>query len=450
MDYGSVFYAQAAQCHLNKINIIQNKCLRLTLGALRSTPINNLLSECNELPLNYRRRILCKNFVIRLIEKDSPLCNLLHELFILDLTSQYWTKKKSLLIIDCYQEILPEIDNIFKSNLNCIHQVNISDENFSINCSYLRDYSKFPPKLRNLIFVSDMEEKWPNSYKIYTDGSKIENSTACAFYDPQQHTKKQFKLLQQFSIYSAELVAILEAIKYVINLNLNNVVIVTDSKSSVDKLSNININSKINYLIRDIIKELQVACNNNCKITIIWIKAHCGIIGNETVDNLAKSANNLASISNYKYISTDIAKYYKNKTLNLWQEEYKNTQKGLYYKNFKKNPNGKSWFSKITYTGKNFIKTLCRMRFNHGYFPYHMHKINLTENPNCICGEPGSLEHIILDCNVNQQYKILLLNKLGSLNNIEKPFNLVTLLISENEEVYLLLYQFIVKTKLRI
>ena len=39
-DYGSIFYADGKISNLNKLNVIQNKGLRLILGAMNSTPIN--------------------------------------------------------------------------------------------------------------------------------------------------------------------------------------------------------------------------------------------------------------------------------------------------------------------------------------------------------------------------------------------------------------------------
>jgi hypothetical protein len=42
INYGAVIYGSAAKTHLNKLNVIQNSCMRLILGAFKTTPILSL------------------------------------------------------------------------------------------------------------------------------------------------------------------------------------------------------------------------------------------------------------------------------------------------------------------------------------------------------------------------------------------------------------------------
>ena len=77
--------------HLKKLNIIQNKCLRLRGGYLKSTPVNVMQVETVITPLNLLRKYLSDTLIIDLVAKDSPLLDKIHNIFI---TNEYWEKKK--------------------------------------------------------------------------------------------------------------------------------------------------------------------------------------------------------------------------------------------------------------------------------------------------------------------------------------------------------------------
>ena len=159
--------------------------------------------------------------------------------------------------------------------------------------------------------------------------------------------------------------------------------ILTDSRSSVDAITNILHNPKENYIIVNIINNIRTLQTKGNKITISWIKGHSGLQNNEIVDQMAKSALEEQRTANYMIPSDKIFVKLKRDILNDWQGTYYRDNKGKYYKNININPNSRPWFSKFEYSSKCFIKTLCRLRINHGPFPYQLHKINLSDIPNC-------------------------------------------------------------------
>ena len=57
MNYGDFIYGSAAPCHLDKLNSIQYKGLRIIGGNLRCTPKYSLEPEMNILPLKHRRNL---------------------------------------------------------------------------------------------------------------------------------------------------------------------------------------------------------------------------------------------------------------------------------------------------------------------------------------------------------------------------------------------------------
>lgn len=54
IDYGCIVYGKASKTSLQRLDRVQNRALRLCLGAMRTTPINALLVEAGELPLHLR------------------------------------------------------------------------------------------------------------------------------------------------------------------------------------------------------------------------------------------------------------------------------------------------------------------------------------------------------------------------------------------------------------
>ena len=63
LDYGAIFYDTCCKTHIDKLNVIQNTCLRIATGARKSTPINSLEVESNMPPLNvHRQSLICKYY----------------------------------------------------------------------------------------------------------------------------------------------------------------------------------------------------------------------------------------------------------------------------------------------------------------------------------------------------------------------------------------------------
>ena len=73
IDYGSQVYGSAPERILSKLDTVHNAALRLCTGAFRSSPIDSLLVECNEMSLSRRRTKLGMQHYLRLQRlPDSP------------------------------------------------------------------------------------------------------------------------------------------------------------------------------------------------------------------------------------------------------------------------------------------------------------------------------------------------------------------------------------------
>jgi len=148
--------------------------------------------------------------------------------------------------------------------------------------------------------ISSTDGKEENgSTHIYTDGSKTGKGvdSGIAFVESGQHTKSiQRRLNKRCTNNQAEQLAILAAIQYIEKIQRTDkrITIYTDSKITLDKLQNSNIHTNIREEIRRKIIEMN---KTSWEVTLCWIKAHAGILGNELADKLAKKAATNESLS---------------------------------------------------------------------------------------------------------------------------------------------------------
>jgi ribonuclease HI len=103
-----------------------------------------------------------------------------------------------------------------------------------------------------------------------------------------------FKLSQLSSIYTAEFLAIFEALSTSsLFITHNNILILSDSMSAISAISNTNTKCKIAQCIQNKIRA------SNKTIKIMWFPSHIGIPGNEIADDLVSKAATLPHIRIY-------------------------------------------------------------------------------------------------------------------------------------------------------
>lgn len=443
LDYGSVFYHSASNNHLNKVDRIKNKGLKACGGYLKSTPTNVIEAEFREPPMSLRRSLLSDKLVLKLIAKSSILIPNLRKLAELYNQHSYWTHKKQPILVTSYIKL--------EQHINIIHQsTNIAKtisqyELFDNIPKIITNYFSPTTNIANII-EKEINLKWNNHEQIFTDGSCYQGNVGCAFYYKNGNVSKMFQLNKQASIYTAELTAIREAIRFCLTLNKTHFVIFTDSKSSLEKLKTSTIQSVRHHLLIDILAlclQMKIANKN---ITLVWIKGHIGITANEKVDALAKSAcRSGETLHNFKIPHTDLLPYCKQGIKEIWQIQFQENTKGQFYKHLQPNIPNQVWFQGIQ--NKDLIRTICRMRSNHALYPEYQNKIGISNNPNCQCGALGSLQHVILECpmqveHINRLYKEL------SQKKIPLPINISSLL--SNNMSFSALHQYIIQSGTKI
>lgn len=448
IDYGSILYGSASNSILKRVDTVQNKALRICIGAMKSTPLIPLHVETQEPPLQYRRQFLSEKYVLQAEYKHLPIMSKISQLSISDLTNKYWSKKNSPPLCYGFRQTSEDRNNLF--TISDIPHWNLEYlDLFFEPLVLIPAFSDIPSV--NRIILKNLESKFQSYLHIYTDASKILENVGCAVYIPSNKFEVKIKLTENTSVYVGEAIAVLKALEYINCNQVKKAVIYTDSLSVLTNIKNsvfdhIHTNSyilQINLLLCKLYKD-------NTLVYFVWVKAHVGILHNEHVDHLAKESALSDLNIDFKACLSDCINSFKHSTFYNWSKSYKNyqtdnpmSQYSQVVDHIPKSP----WFKGINASRK-FITTICRIRFGHACFPKHLSRIGVLESDICsTCGIIGDLDHIFFGC---QNYEIPnndLLKNLIELN-IPLPTNVIQLLSLNSIQIYNLLVNFLNNIKL--
>lgn len=127
---------------------------------------------------------------------------------------------------------------------------------------------------------------------IYTDGSKKGEgkSTGSAVVIEGEEERYIWSIDNDCTIFTAEVIALWQALRIVKQRReTRDVIIWTDSESSIKALENNNINAYENIYVLQI-KKMYHELTKVKKIVFAWVPAHIRVTGNERADQLAKEA----------------------------------------------------------------------------------------------------------------------------------------------------------------
>lgn len=290
----------------------------------------------------------------------------------------------------------------------------------------------------------------PNVLKIFTDGSKTSDGCGCAFYIPECNFNQTFTLNKDTSIYTAESVAILEALRYGSNLR-RNMVIYSDSQSVLKALQSQCKFDKLDFVVQEIILEVIKIRTMNHNVHFYWVKSHVGISHNETVDKLAKLSINQGT--RRKVISKiDFLCHIKKHTVrkqweNYWKVRY--SEKLTHYALVHPNIVAIHWYENCR-VSRFYYTTIARLKYGHGRYPAHLYRIGIIDSPACLCGHNyADINHIIFNCHLNKNKTDKLLNELCE-EKIELPTSISILLATAKKSIYDKIIRFLIEIGLKL
>ena len=392
IDYGSIIYQSASKSNLHKLDVIQSQALRICCGALRCTPVEALEVDCGVIPLQLRRRFLSIQAAIKYVEScDNPGKECFQDCYQL-YYGRYDENFKPLVLkvqdiashfpkpfISPVVDTLPpwEYEHaIFDTDLSKILNKSMDNCHYMLSAS-LEHMSKYYTQLH-----------------VFTDGSKMDHRTACAFYIPYIKHHRLIRLPDNTNIFTAEMAAILEALQFILSKPPMAAVIFTDSLSAVQALE---IGEGKNALHLEIKYCLyQLSCQG-VQVTISWIPSHVGIRGNERVDDLAKEALLLSHV-NFPIAPdiSDLDVILREQIKREWQTQWDMSLKGRFYYALEPKVS-----ETVKYSDPCKAKQTCisRLRFNKCLLGDTEYMLNKRDSPLCkACKVKEDVSHFLLDC----------------------------------------------------
>ena len=210
------------------------------------------------------------------------------------------------------------------------------------------------------------------------------------FLFSEEDTEIAGKLPDICTVYQAELVAIREAVKFLLSRRVSNatILICSDSMSSLQSIQNRVRQYWIAAEIRDLIDELQSLFNTT--VLLAWVPAHCGIEGNEAADSLAKMGSAQETVSIELDMSLSVAAHQLVRSARFaWQLEAMRSV-SEWSRNFVALGNCQLFADRHT----------SQFMTGHGLFNSYRFKLGMSTTPACcLCGHGvDSPEHALFVC----------------------------------------------------
>ncbi|CAF4043758.1 unnamed protein product [Rotaria magnacalcarata] len=407
--YGCQVYGSASNCRLKILDPVHNLGLRLITGAFRSSPVVSLYTECGDCPLEIHRDEWGLRYLFRI-----PILP---------------KSKLSLTILPAIERN----DNFelkqlrpFSSRISQI-LTNLPLDASIVNILPYR-YDQIPPWIipkiqvcsiaskagsKNHTHVSIMQNSFlehqylhTGAIPIYTDGSKSSAGVGCAAVFPSIILSCALHPLA--SIFTAELYAILGALREIIQSPDESFVIYSDSLSAIQTLTSLR---HKNPLIMKIQQWLFFIAAKHKKVCFCWVPGHTGVAGNELADAAAKAAVN-SPTTQLQIPHSDFKHTFRKYALDQWQEKWDSFPNNK-LKTIK--PYVTRWNSP-SYKSRRDETVIARLRIGHTRLT-HGYLMESGVRPYCLnCIVPLTVEHILVECPDFQDHRRTYFSRLSPVN----------------------------------
>lgn len=436
LEYGNFLFGDAAQSTLNPLDKIQYQAIRISLGYIRTSPTNAILVEANEPPLFLRRKLLAMKFYLKRKSKIyHPTIQAIEECSCAYYNTSFWNASN--------------IPHLIQTSIQ-FHNMDLTIEKFSIPYVFKvnSDFLNVPIE----ISLTPLEEyKAVGSEKlIYTDGSKFSNNVGCAFLDSTNCFFQLFKLPKYFSIFSAELIAIREALYYIKIHKIQSAKIVSDSQSALASIQGIKNSKNIGKIQFEIMEHLKSISENKQKVALVWVRSHNNNRENELVDYLAKRAAFVGNTLQDGMPTKDLFNIFKGKLKIEWDLNwaYTSLTRGSKFKKIKCHP-GPPWFSHLQVLQREHITFFNRLRINHTLCNAHLYRFSFNSTPFCNCSSTHATpEHLIFACPLFSAERNILYNEI--VPHFRDPPSFLQILKTPKTEIVLALHNFFKSCHIKI
>jgi ribonuclease HI/L-rhamnose mutarotase len=397
LTYGQEAYFSAPKCYLKKLQSLDSKAVKLALGVPIHTNTAKAYKLAGIIPLDEWRKICCAKYIVRACAVDNSTDE---ELFVRsDLVFPKQAQKvQSFQTISTFTKDLVQIDLLHLQNSpkNLVSPIPPWElEKAKYDIYYCNENKTRSINITVVEAQLHLNEQYSRHLKIYTDGSVLETGEAgAAFVIPEFNISESYYLGKGYSIFSAELVGILMALNKISNLSISifNIVICVDSMSALQAL-NSECPGERKEIILEIKNIIHGLITNGTQISFCWIPSHCGFLYNDWADRAAKfgALNVNAQTISMPLSCKEIQNIIENK--------------------FVKDMNFNLGYDKPCGIARLVLSTAYRIMLN-------AIKTKYCKGVNCICNEPVSLKHVLLECRHVRPFLPTDLHSMNSIDNI--------------------------------
>ena len=135
-------------------------------------------------------------------------------------------------------------------------------------------------------------------------------------------------------------------------------------------------------------------------IILEWVRAHCGIYGNEIADRAALTAHKNIQSTRSHLSKEEILNAIDFKFAESWSRNWKTnvilTNKGKILSGLQNEIKNNSWFS---LNSRKVESAITRLRIGHAGVGAHLHRFEMQDDPLCDrCLTAETIDHILLRC----------------------------------------------------
>ncbi|XP_073984765.1 uncharacterized protein [Rhodnius prolixus] len=233
---------------------------------------------------------------------------------------------------------------------------------------------------------------------IFTDGSKDGDFVGCAFIVMrlrQVVVQEGFRLAAFCSNNQAEQLAIVKALDWVEGHFFfgEKVRIATDSRITLDSLRNRKNHNPLIEMIRTRLCRLR----NKCTISFSWVRAHVGIMGNETADLMAKAASKDSdlTIAYNKFPKTALKQWAYQRSVEAWEQFWNESTTGTLTRDFIPSVTARLRMDHFTIS-----YGLTQILTGHGKMAHYLLRFGILQNSSCGCDSfsAQTVDHLLWDC----------------------------------------------------
>ena len=191
-------------------------------------------------------------------------------------------------------------------------------------------------------FTGSSKHRTPTQFNVFTDGSRVADQTGAGYtiwtHKNEELVAESFRLPNQSSVFQAEIYAIFRAARALLQSNITGVKFVkifVDSQAALKALVNPSITSRT---VSNAVEALNELGRQTTSLTLVWIPAHRGFIGNERADELAKLGTIRGKIENVGLPKSFFRSTISEVIYKYWATEWKNTPQAQHTKLFYDGP----------------------------------------------------------------------------------------------------------------